>query len=112
MLDCYMKGFLNGAFFDEGFVHEWQISRTQDKGLLKEHLIDVHEYCIEHLGADTQYFSIRELIDHFEILEAVKEASQGDIDTLEGTLLSDYSGFNSSFRIIAHQNKIQKVSTY
>jgi hypothetical protein len=35
MLDYYMKGFLNGAFFNEAFLEEWQVSKSQDPAILK-----------------------------------------------------------------------------
>lgn len=101
LLDYYMKGFLNGAFFDETFVKEWLTSKTEDEALLKSRCIDLREYCQTHLGGETPYFSIRELLDIFERNEKTP--------TNESPLLSDYSGFRSSFRIIAKQKGINKT---
>ena len=130
LLDYYMKGFLNGGFFDELFLKDWQKFKSQD---LKMKCIDIHNYCKKNLGNDVEYLSVREMIDNCKknISSLEKAASKGR-ETLEafakskgfgeaGKLLfdeflgkpdppifSDYSGFRSSFRIIAKQNSIKK----
>jgi len=101
-LDYLLKGFLNGSFYPEAFIQEWQKSKTQDPSILKANSIDLHAYCQQHLP-DQPYFSLPELIAIFEKEEAEKKA-----ENLESDLLSDYSGFRSSFRIIGKQNSIRK----
>ena len=106
LLDYYMKGFLNGGFFNEEFIKEWQKSPTHDKQFLKDHCIDMYEYCQTHLGSDARYMSIWEVL---EILEQ-QEKTSGDQQSRpsESPVLSDYQGFRSSFRIHAEQNSINK----
>jgi ankyrin repeat protein len=102
MLDYYMKGFLNGGFFPAAFVQEWNQNRNRSEKDLEEHLVDVREYCKNLLGSP--YLSIREMTEAFERMEALEP-----VKSEEHPILKDYSGFRSSFRIIAHQNSIQKV---
>ena len=108
LLDYYMKGFLNGAFFDEEYLDEWQKTKTQNKEILKAHCIDLHEYCREHLGAKHEYFTVREFIEKAEKV-SISEVLNTYLPPPESPLLSDYSGFRSSFRIIAKQNSIKKA---
>lgn len=108
LLDYYMKGFLNGAFFEEAFIKEWQKNPTQDTSALKPHCINLHEYCKEHLGDEHTYFSIKERIEMLEKASRVTELADL-LDIFESGILSDYSGFRSSFRIIAKQNSIKKA---
>ncbi|MGK0182674.1 MAG: ankyrin repeat protein [Halioglobus sp.] len=98
MLDYYMKGFLNGCYFDEEFVQKWKGERVSSDSLGASKLQDLRDYCKEHLGDDSQYLSVRELIERNE-----QGSSSGS------SVFNDYSGFRSSFRIIAKQNSIQKV---
>lgn len=109
MLDYYMKGFLNGGYFPEEFVHEWQSTRTHDPAILKARLEDVHALCQQHL--DQPYYSIPELLDLLKRKDKYKaEKATEKLETLpeEPLVLSDYSGFRSSFRIIAKQNSIKQ----
>ncbi|MDF2549301.1 MAG: hypothetical protein K0S07_368 [Chlamydiales bacterium] len=151
LLDYYMKGFLNGAFFDEAYVKQWQHQQTHDKDELKKHCISIAAYCQEHLPGSS-YLSVRELVDlakEKHISEEIKRAgqligldpdkyrhlarqffqeyqirSQDEISkndsrelnlrileaiNNESPILSDYSGFRSSFRIIAKQNSFKKI---
>jgi ankyrin repeat protein len=102
MLDYYMKGFLNGGFFSAAFVQEWNKNHNISEKDLEEQLVDVREYCKNFLGFP--YLSIREMTEIFERMEALEP-----MKCEEHPILKDYSGFNSSFRIIAHQNSIKKV---
>ncbi len=106
LLDYYMKGFLNGAFFKEEFLWKWQESKSQDKEFLKSHCIDLHAHCQDQLGSEFQYFSIRELIDTLIRQEGFLATAEEKLT--EDPIFSNYSGFRSSFRIIAKQNSIKK----
>ncbi len=106
MLDYYMKGFLNGAFFPEEFVWGWQESKSQSLEELKKHYIDLHAYCQKHLDSDSQYFSVMEFVDLFS--KKQNSVFKDEKATKEEALLSDYSAFRSSFRIIAKQNSFKK----
>lgn len=107
LLDYYMKGFLNGAFFDERYINEWQKSKTQDPATLKANCIDLHRYCQKELNAS--YFSIRELLDILEEKNRCETTEAKEANgIIENPLFSDYSAFRSSFRIIAKQNSFQK----
>jgi ankyrin repeat protein len=105
MLDYHMKGFLNGAFYDEEFIKQWQLDPTQDESILREHVMDLHDYCQKHLGPDAHYFTVSEFIKIFEQEEA-SPLSFAVSD--EPPIFKDYSGFRSSFRIIAKQNHVKK----
>ncbi len=133
LLDYYMKGFLNGGFFDEMFLMEWQKNPTQNEQFLKQKCIDIHNYCKKHLGDGCEYLSVREVIDShkrgmgvFEkaagegregLEKLAKKLGVGDVSHVFGefmgkpdpAIFSDYSGFRSSFRIIAKQNSIKKA---
>jgi ankyrin repeat protein len=100
LLDYYMKGFLNGAIFDEELIENYQRSKNQDEQFLKSKCIDLHDYCQAELGPDCQYFSIREMLDIFERADAEQASLE---KTQESPILSEYSGFRSSFQIIANQ---------
>lgn len=97
LLDYYMKGFLNGGFFHEETIHQW-IKSGYNEAVLKDQCIDLHEYCQTHLDSSVEYLSVHELLHYFE---------SENKDPEEPALFSDYSGFRSSFRIIAKQNSIQ-----
>lgn len=129
MLDYYMKGFLNGGYFNADFVERWNQNPRMDEKTLKANIIDVRELCKQHLGPDCKYESIKEMIGHLEQLEKMMQVLRepGDHSLIRQTLeakgiltqvpeqpeehpiLKDYSGFRSSFRIIAHQNSIKKA---
>lgn len=106
MLDYHMKGFLNGAFYDEEFITEWQDNPTQDESILREHVIDLHDYCQKNLGSDTHYFTVSEFIEIFEKKD--KSLLSIGVGEDEPPIFKDYSGFRSSFRIIAKQNSVKK----
>jgi ankyrin repeat protein len=100
MLDYYMKGFLNGFYYPEAFVQQWQQDRNQSPGHLLPHLVDLHQYCCDHLGMQQEYYTVREFLNRFETTQKEPAGEAG--------LLSDYSAFRSSFRIIAKQNGIKQ----
>ena len=114
LLDYYLKGFLNGTFFDEAFIDEWQETKSQDPDYLKANCISMHEYCLKHLG-HSSYFSIRQSIDFTKKQEEEAQiASEEKEKESEGThprasaepaIFSDHSGFRCSFRIIAKQKE-------
>jgi hypothetical protein len=85
------------GFFEEAFVWKWQESKSQDNEFLRRHCQDLHAYCQSYLGPTCNYHSIRELIDLFKeqdgLLSSVEEGMTED------PILSDYSGFRSSFRV-------------
>lgn len=125
MLDYYMKGFLNGGFFDAKFLENWDGS--QDKEYLRKNCIQLHEYCQKHLGGLGAYSSVRELVQAFDAkreregdnfvtklfkgvgLKGLASRFKGFGGSQEPKIFSDYSGFRSSFRIIAKQNSIRKT---
>jgi ankyrin repeat protein len=133
LLDYYMKGFLNGAIFDTSAIQTWNegtsVSFLKYPYLDSLPAIDVNTAC-KNLGAE--YLSLREMIDHLKRnISALQSVAQGGREVLEGLLghfgqasnillddfldkpdpaiFSDYSGFRSSFRIIAKQNSIKKL---
>ena len=59
MVDFYMKGFVNGLYFDEGFIREWEKNPSMDKKFLKEKSIDLKRYCQEYL--QIPYFTFEEI---------------------------------------------------
>lgn len=102
-LDYSMKGFLNGGFFDTNFVKKWNENPKMDEAIMKTNIIDLREYCEKHLKNNETYRSTKEL------LEAVQYNFTFAGQVKENPILKDYSGFRSSFRIIAHQNSIKKA---
>lgn len=105
MLDYYMKGFLNGGFFDAATVESWCRNPNMSESALKEHIIDFRSYCRTHLGEEVSYYSVKELLRVYEAEDLKKRAPEVE----EDPLLKDYSGFRSSFRIIAKQRSINKT---
>lgn len=110
---------------------EWQKNPTQDEQFLNQKCIDIHNYCKKHLGNDCEYLSVREIIDNHkrnrgafekaagegrEALEKLAKNLGADVSQVfdefvgkpDPEIFSDYSGFRSSFRIIAKQNSIKK----
>lgn len=133
LLDYYMKGFLNGGFFDETFIQEWQKTKSHDMEYLKKHCIDIHDYCKKHIGNGSNYVSVREIVDNHKretsaiaklamggeekVAKFIKDNNLGEMgkqlfdqvqEKDDPEIFSDYSGFRSSFRIIAKQNSIKK----
>ncbi|MCP5505034.1 MAG: ankyrin repeat domain-containing protein [Chlamydiales bacterium] len=91
MLDYYMKGFVNGYYFEKDFIADWSESKSMSQAYLLEHAKDFHEYC-ESLGFHYQTFN--------EILEEL----MGDAPSSKA-----YKDcFNISYEMIIKQMKIYK----
>ena len=109
MLDYYMKGFLNGAFFDEEVLQQWEPSEwisgqreSQSDRLLQSGIRDLHEYCAKNVSEEFLYFSVRDLLNRKQFL--LKEEGRFQ----EHPTFNNYSEFTSSFRIISKQKSIKK----
>ena len=104
MLDYYMKGFLNGAFFDEEVLHQWEPSESKKKSdkLLQSRVNDLHEYCARNIREEFLYLSVKGLLNRKKFQLREEGFFQQD------TIFHDYSEFTSSFRIISKQNSIKK----
>jgi ankyrin repeat protein len=123
LLDYFMKGYLNGGIFQEDFIDKW----AQDPNWKKkstsalQNLIDFESYCKNEKNKmdeeDQEYRSLRQ----YQLMSGLglndfKSYGEELIDKIgkslglgeESTILEDFSGFRSSFRIIAKQNSIQK----
>ncbi len=103
LLDYYMKGFVNGGFFKSDFVLEWNQRRTTDESVLKRNLVDVFDYTKPFLKPEETYYSIKEALQMLKLSGKIKN------DPKEPPILQDFSGFRSSFRIIAKQDSIKKT---
>jgi len=96
-LDYWMKGFLNGGIFDEAFIAKWHQTANCDEMTLRTHLIDLKNYCQTHFANDS-YVSLRELMTRY------------GLDDKESSPSSAYKQpFMTSFRIIAGQEKIERL---
>ncbi len=110
MLDYWMKGYLNGGIFSEGFVDRWQEDpnweRRGDSAL--QELISLEEYCERHLeGNDKKYQSARSLEYQFHH-HPLFGAKVQQLLTGESAGLSQFVGFKNSFRILSRQSSFQK----
>ncbi len=94
MLDYYMKGFVNGYYFEKAFIENWSESKSMSETYLAEHAKDFHEYC-ESLGFRYQTFN--------EILEDL----MGDIPSSK----TYKDCFNISYEMMIKQMKIYKNDT-
>lgn len=103
LLDYYMKGFVNGGFFSYEFVKSWNSNPQLSESELMENIVDVFEHCKQHLKNKDDYLSIKEVIQY------LKNSGRIEPDIEENPLLKDFSGFRSSFRIIAKQESIKKT---
>ncbi len=92
LLDYHMKGFMNGLYFDEDFIQEWEKNPSLDKKFLKNHAIDLQEYCRKTLGLS--YLTMLQWRKHFE-------------SHFQSALNIDYP--QTSFRLIAKQNEIKRA---
>ena len=93
-LDYWMKCYLNGGFFDLEFLKSWHHSENLSEDYLKKHLVDLKKYSQTH-AKEITYLSLRELMARFGLEDA--------------THSSEYKQpFQTSFRIISHQEKIQR----
>ncbi len=91
MLDYYMKGFVNGRFFEKDAIEGWNETKEKSQDYLLEHTCGYHEYC-ENLGIRYRTFN--------EILEDVMEG-----EPPKGTYKDC---FNISYQIVFKQNMIYK----
>lgn len=114
LLDYFMKGYLNGGIFTEQFIDDWHKNPdwNQKGGQALQNLIDFTEYCQKTMsGKDQKYQSLRMKQSELEVLHKDKFAklaqALGIIPT-DSKILTDYSGFSNSFRIIAKQNSIKR----
>lgn len=99
MLDYIMKGYLNGGVFKEDFIDQWHQHSDQDPASSLKEMIDFTEHCNTHLtDQDKEYSSLR-----MRLKAKLKGKSGG-----EAGILSNFSGFSNSFRIIAKLKSIQK----
>lgn len=91
MLDYYMKGFVNGRFFEKDFIEKWNHAKEKSQDYLIEHSTDYHKYC-EDLGIRYRTFN--------EILEDLMggEPPKGIYKNC----------FNISYQIVFKQNTIYK----
>ena len=89
-LDFFLKGFMNGGFYKEGFVYNWYLTgKNENKDYLRENFIDLKGYLYKNGLSDLNYNSLHEIGD--DILFESKQA------------------FKSSSRIIGNMEDILKV---
>lgn len=106
LLDYYMKGFLNGGYFDQETIATWHsIDDAQQKAdFLNDRLINVSKL-VNDSGLEGG-FSVKAIIQGLELRDA-NNSDQPIIE--ENPIFSDYSGCRNSFRIIAKQNSFKKT---
>ena len=104
LLDYQMKGFLNGGIFSEEFLDAWQKNPSLDTEWLNGQLIDLGEYCKEHLPSQRPYRSLREIMALYELKEFGAEEQVGE-------KIVRKPRFRTSFRIIARQNGVQNLAS-
>lgn len=95
MLDYYMKGFVNGGFFRDGFLEEWVQNPSMSESLFLENSLNFRDYCMQELGEP--YLSFDEIL-----LQLEKESG-------ERHNLPNFQDYVKKFRAIAKQNAIKKV---
>lgn len=93
MLDYHMKGFINGCYFTEDFVQEWDQQNYLNEHLLKSNCLDLKDYCSKQLGVP--YFTFKELFE--QVRAELPKAPAANFDI-----------YQHSFRLIAKQNKIRR----
>ena len=103
LLDYYMKGFVNGGFYKNDFVLKWNQERITSEPVLRSQIVDVFEYSKPYLKTGETYLSVKEAMQKLEVSGQIPK------DPNENPLLKDFSGFRSSFRIIAKQDSIKKT---
>lgn len=59
LLDYYMKGYLNGGFFEKAFLDEWPRNQNCDESFLRGSLIDIRKY-LKKNAPTVEYKSLRE----------------------------------------------------
>ncbi|ORX47663.1 ankyrin [Piromyces finnis] len=50
MLDYFLKCYVNGGFFEEEFIFEWQNTKNTDKTYLDHHFINMKKYLLSQYG--------------------------------------------------------------
>ena len=62
-LDYYLKSYVNGGFFKEDFVFNWQNERNENRDYLQQNLIDFKKYLFDltHNPNDINYCSMYDL---------------------------------------------------
>ena len=62
-LDYYLKCYVNGGFFKEDFIFNWQNARKENKDYLDANIIDFKKYLYEytHDPNEIDYYSIYDL---------------------------------------------------
>ncbi|MFN7094000.1 MAG: ankyrin repeat domain-containing protein, partial [Burkholderiales bacterium] len=100
MLDYFMKGYLNGGFFNEENIDNWNEALNYDG--LNSKFIAMHQYCVDKLP-NSKYISLRHMMDLYHINQYQKELGEA------GESIMAKNKFQISFRIIAKQDGIEKV---
>ncbi|MGE5196566.1 MAG: ankyrin repeat domain-containing protein [Anaerolineae bacterium] len=98
LLDYYMKGFINGVYFEEAFIQKWEAHPSMDETFLKSKCINLQEYCQKHLN--TSYLTFEEIYEELkaELLTQPSDAS-----------MIDHELCTRSFRMIAKQESIKRA---
>ena len=67
-LDCYLKSYVNGGFFKEDFVFNWQNERNENRDYLQKNLIDFTKYLYDltHDPNNINYCSLYDLTQNSE----------------------------------------------
>ena len=97
LLDYFMKGFLNGGFFHEKDIDEWNNSMVSNNPHNLENMFD---YCRTNMQDDKDYVSLRHLMQLYHIKQ------HGDLNKYTGDLVKNI--FQITFRIISEQKMIEK----
>jgi len=90
MLDYYLKCYVNGGFFKEEFIYEWQKTKNTDKNYLENNFINMKKYLLSIIGDKNKIF--------YE-----------SINDMPSTKMNEGQIFMSAFRIIG---KINNELTY
>jgi len=78
---------------------------VHDQDVLASQLINLELYCQHHIGDDSLYFSLRELMNK----EGIREFCDAKREPGSNVSVRE-TRFRTSFRIIAKQNSIQKTN--
>ena len=64
-LDYYLKSYVNGGFFEENFIFQWQNNKNENRDFLQKNLIDFTKYLFEltHDSNKINYISMYDLIN-------------------------------------------------
>ncbi len=91
MLDYHMKGFMNGLYFDEAFIKEWEKNPLLEKSFLVSRAVNLQEYCQKTLGSS------------YSTLPQLRKQCEREF---KASLKMDYPA--TSFRLIANQEEIKR----